>query len=93
MKTDADTVAQWEGLAERYEGLRHEAVSGKDASRDDGMTLFLRRGMSAWMRAWIDLVPEDHPLPAEGGRRSCDCAGEARGEIVMLLSNMALGVI
>ena len=55
-------------LAEHYEQLRSDALS-RPAGRAPalGLALFLRKGMTAWMRTWSSYIqvaaPETAPLP------------------------------
>lgn len=51
------------GLIARYEVLRRQALGGVGV-QSQGMALFVRRGMVAWMQAWSQCaVPLASPAP------------------------------
>jgi hypothetical protein len=73
------------GLSARYEELRDHAVTSR-AAQNESWSLFIRRGMAAWMRMPLpDRTPLERRPPA--GR----CSGDARDEMVLVLAGMALG--
>lgn len=79
----------------RYEDLRREALSGCSSGGYWGLTLFMRQGLAAWMRAW--------PPCTETGRLSKpplqqpiinlpSLPSNLRAQITTVLVNMVLGV-
>jgi len=52
------------GLIARYEALRRQAIGGVGV-QSQGMALFVKRGMVAWMQVWSQCaVPLASPAPA-----------------------------
>ena len=71
-------------LAERYKQLRHRALAGEPDGSRLGLAVFMRQGMTAWMRTWRELpAPARIPGPSPG-----------RGDdaIVAALARMALSL-
>jgi hypothetical protein len=61
-----------DGLIARYETLRRQALDGI-GMQSQGMALFVRRGMVAWMQAWSQCAvplasPATAPSPAPEDR-------------------------
>jgi hypothetical protein len=77
------------GLPERYEQLRSQARTQGHRSRGSELSLFVYRGMAAWMEAW-----GDYPPAGERGSTAASAQGrsgiQARSDMVMLLVGMAL---
>ena len=80
-----------DNLVARYEELRVRALGGENTTGpEQGFVLFLRHGMAAWMNAWSEYVVgrtyetfgDGTPLPVE-----------ARSEVAMILTGMALGAV
>ena len=77
-----------DGLIARYEELRRQAL-GRSATQGQGLALFMRRGMSAWMQAWSQCVPPS-PVPARWRNDQEICPVQLHREVVMLLAGMVL---
>jgi hypothetical protein len=77
-----------DGLIARYEALRRQAL-GRSGAQGQGLALFMRRGMGAWMQAWSHCV-----APPRAAARPPDdqeiCPVELHREVAMLLASMAL---
>ena len=77
----------------RYEQLRQQALEPGCGERGWGLTLFLRRGLVAWMRAWPATSSAkrqaEQARPQEPQERMCSCA-ELRNEVVSVWVNMVL---
>jgi len=82
-----------ETLVARYEELRRDARAEPGSGpRSHGLALFLRQGMAAWMRAWVECQAV---APGEA-RSAADGTGPALPrvlgpEVVMVLAEMVLG--
>ncbi|HEY5770041.1 MAG TPA: hypothetical protein VIS71_09370 [Terrimicrobium sp.] len=75
----------------RYEELRKEAAGGLIGSDCRGMSVLIRQGLVAWMRAWRD------PLCSATGSSACGAESPSitlarswQREATLLLANMAL---
>jgi hypothetical protein len=75
----------------RYEQLRSDALSqGHGISNGFGLTLFLRQGMVAWMRAGCRAVtPPTREFVPPGPLSSLPC--DVRTQAVLILSGILLG--
>jgi hypothetical protein len=75
----------------RYEQLRRDALSqGHAISNGFGLTLFLRQGMVAWMRAGCRAVtPPTREFVPPGPLSSLPC--DVRTQAVLILSGILLG--
>ena len=83
-------AGQWTA---RYEQLRQQAVEQGCGGRGWGLTLFLRRGLVAWMRAWppasLPNPPREEAMREEPeGRMSLST--ELRDQMVSVWVNMVL---
>jgi hypothetical protein len=77
-----------DGLITRYEELRRLAL-GRSSAQAQGLALFMRRGMSAWMQAWSQCVAP--PLaPAQPQDDQEICPVQLHREVAMLLASMVL---
>jgi len=81
-----------EDLVTGYEQLRNDARSlPAGHAPTPGLVLFLRKGMTAWMRAWSSCVPKPTPgttlLPGAAASYSVD----VRAQIATILAGMILG--
>jgi hypothetical protein len=65
---------QWKA---RYEQLRQQALEQRCGGRAWGLTLFLQRGLVAWMRA----CPQTPQTPAAEGRRETSRPEEPQQEL------------
>jgi hypothetical protein len=74
-------------LAQRYEELREEVVSGT-RGRSLGHALFLREGMTGWMRACSTWMPA--PLRPSRPHRSATVPVGLREPMATLLADMVL---
>jgi hypothetical protein len=75
-------------LIARYEELRRHALE-RSATQGQGLALFMRRGMSAWMQAWSQCVPPT-PVPARSHDDQEICPVQLHKEMAMLLASMVL---
>jgi len=78
-----------------YEELRQEALYTcvKCFTRSQGLALFIRRGMAAWIEAWTNCIPS--PLPVkkgEGNHLERNLAVDLHTEVAILLTNMTLRI-
>ena len=77
-----------ESLVARYEDLRQQ-VLGRSAVQPQGLALFIRRGMCAWMQAWRQcVVPTPTPAPLQGNQQMCPAP--LHRDVAMLLASMVL---
>jgi hypothetical protein len=84
-------------LIARYEALRRQALGGI-GMQSQGMALFVRHGMVAWMQAWSQCaVPLASPAPAPSP--PADCQGlcpvqllpvQLHADVATLLASMVL---
>ena len=83
-------AVQW---AARYEQLRQQALQQGCGGRGWGLTLFLRRGLVAWMRAWPP-APSPEPRREETRREEPEerlrFSAELRDEVVSVWVDMIL---
>jgi len=85
-------AVQWTA---RYEQLRQQAVEQREGGggRGWGLTLFLRRGLAAWMRAWPQTSsatpPREQATPEEPEQR-IRLSTELRDEVVSVWVDMVL---
>lgn len=78
-----------------YEELRQEALytSVKCYTRSQGLALFIRKGMAAWIEAWTNCTSSLLSVKKEEGRHSeRNLPLDLHAEMAILLSNMALSV-
>lgn len=73
-----------------YENLRREVLAHTDGAPSLGAGLLGSRGMAAWMRAWVELLPSRDEAPREASDHSRVPPVTGRGEIVTILAHMAL---
>ncbi|HEY6087731.1 MAG TPA: hypothetical protein VIV84_08330 [Burkholderiaceae bacterium] len=81
----------------RYEDLRRQAL-GRFGAQAQGLALFMRRGMSAWMQAWSQCVASPpsspSPSPSPASRQSPQtqeiCPVQLHADVATLLANMVL---
>jgi hypothetical protein len=78
----------------RYEELREQALSSSvDQRATWGLTLFLRRGLVAWMQAWPE-TSSPEPRSEEPARQQPEVAmhfsAQLRDQVVSVLVNMFL---
>lgn len=82
-------------VLEQYEALRRDVLaSGSSVDRGLGLSLFLTRGMSAWLAAVTALMPRAprpamicEPLPFE---RLPVLAPNVRSDLTVMLADMVL---
>jgi len=80
----ADTL-----MSARYEDLRREVLDGLN-SQVIGRAVLMHKGMVGWMDACARVAPQ-HPADGSRPEQSLLPTG-LRGEVVMLLAEMALGI-
>lgn len=85
-------VEATDGAAAGYEQLRQLVLEDRHAAqRELGFTLFMRRGMAAWIDAWSQCVPRSSAAQRrEPGAVTMLPAG-LRSEVATVLVAMALG--
>jgi hypothetical protein len=76
-------------LIARYEELRRQAL-GRSGAQGQGLALFMRRGMFAWMQAWSQCVAPPSAPPAQPPEDQEICPVELHREVAMLLASMVL---
>jgi len=84
------SALQWTA---RYERLRQQAVEEGCEGRGWGLTLFLRRGLVAWMRAWPQTSSPTRPREQdtrEEPEKRMRLSTELRDEVVSVWVNMVL---
>lgn len=80
-----------EEARQRYEELRKEALERKGAGGGLGLVLLLRKGLAAWLHAWVQCAPLPLPPPAAvPGSPSEPFLPPQRNEAVLILATMAL---
>jgi hypothetical protein len=78
-----------DGLIARYEELRRQAL-GRCGAQAQGLALFMRRGMSAWMQAWSQCVASP-PSPAQPQQQIQEiCPVQLHADVATLLASMVL---
>lgn len=77
-------VPRGDSLVARYEDLRQQ-VLGRSAVQPQGLALFTRGGMCAWMQAWSQCVA---PTPPQGDQQICPA--QLHRDVAMLLASMVL---
>lgn len=77
-------------LATRYEELRGQAL-GERGCEGLGLVLFMRRGMTAWARAWLECTPGGEWAPRGDHAPAVSIPALVRSEAVTILAGMALG--
>ena len=83
-------VAQWTA---RYEQLHQQALDQGDGRPGWGLTLFLRRGLVAWMRVWPQTVspePRREQLAREESEERKGLSAGLHDEVVSVWVNMVL---
>jgi hypothetical protein len=76
------------GLVERYEELRRQFLEHCGAQAQ-GLALFMRRGMRAWMQAWSQCAaPPSRLPPAPSGQQTCPV--QLHAQVAALLVDMVL---
>jgi hypothetical protein len=83
-------------LAEHYEQLRSDALSRPtDRAPAPGLALFLRQGMTAWMRTWSQIAAPKNTQAAAPETAALPSAGEPwpldiRAQMTAILAGMIL---
>jgi hypothetical protein len=80
-------VPRNDGLIARYEELRRQAL-GRFGAQAQGLALFMRRGMSAWMQAWSQVTPPPSPVRPLDDPEICPV--QLHAEVATLLAGMVL---
>jgi hypothetical protein len=76
-------------MVAHYEQLRNEALS-LPAGHAPGLALFLRKGMTAWMRAWSSCMPKPVSETASLVGAVPTCSVDIRAQIATILAGMIL---
>lgn len=78
-------------MVEDYEELRKQALgTGAKNPGGLGLAVLMRHGMKSWMDAWPRRAPEVSVRPLAGSRPEEIISLDVRGEVVMILTGMAL---
>jgi hypothetical protein len=85
-------LASSQGLATHYEQLRRAAMSRPDYGGEGlGLALFLRRGMTAWMRAWSECATVEPVTRSQAGADEA-IPVDMRSQITTLLASIILSL-
>ena len=76
-------------LVVRYEQLRADALNGASRASGLGFTLFLRQGMTAWMRA-CSCTALPVPMPAAPAHTMSPWSGDVRAQAAAILAAILL---
>lgn len=74
-----------------YEALRAQATGQAPPTTPRGLALFLAAGCPTWMNAWKPLVAAVPKIPAAPYHHYREPSVGLGGEVVQLLTEMALG--
>jgi hypothetical protein len=75
-----------------YEALRDQVVAGRIQSVRRGLSIFLQRGMAAWLEAASSCPPPEVPEPQRGiANRNARLPDEGCSALIDILANLALG--
>jgi hypothetical protein len=69
--------------------LRQVILEGHAEGWRHGLGVLTGRGMAAWMRAWT-CRPAPPPTPASGSTPAAPAPGALAGEVIAVLTQMAL---
>jgi hypothetical protein len=75
-------------LIAEYEELRSQAIEG--SGRGFGLTLFLQRGMRAWVDAWCECKTAAPRSTANSGVTARTCVLPMSSELAILLAGLTL---
>jgi len=70
--------------------LRHQVIKGHGTSA--GLTLFISRGMAAWMHAWKEYTPTSGVDVQQKRQLRAELPIGIQNDLVMTLVNMALNI-
>jgi hypothetical protein len=73
-----------------YEALRRAVLEGTRGDCDLGLTLLMRRGMAAWIRAWSICAASPAPRERSTHGETLALSTDLRGDVTRLLVTMAL---
>jgi len=78
-------------LMHRYEALRRAAL-GEPAGygQGRGWALLVRRGVAAWMRAWLEVTPTQTKVVRPTTQPNGGLSGALVPELAVILATMAL---
>ena len=81
-------------LLERYEDLRRQVLSQKGVGHGgQGLVLFLRQGMKAWLDAWsCCFIARPTRAPMESNAMGSVVPWNLRDEVAAILAGMALSI-
>lgn len=84
-------VRRDEDLVAGYEQLRNDALSLPPGhAPTPGLALFLRKGMTAWMRAWSSCIPRPTPETALLPGVVPSCSVDVRAQIATIIAGIIL---
>jgi hypothetical protein len=76
----------------RYEALRNQVVVGRILSVRRGLSIFLQRGMAAWLEVALPCSPPEALEPRSGiADRNARLPDEGGSAFIDILANLALG--
>ena len=91
LASPASVAGANDGAVAGYEDLRCQAVGAPGFHNGLGMVLFLRRGMTAWMKARLQVTSARAGSPCRRGDSDERIPLDMRGEAALILAGMALG--
>ncbi len=75
-----------------YEALRDQVVAGRIQSVRRGLSIFLQRGMAAWLEAASSCPPSEVPVSRlRVADRNARLPDEGCSALIDILANLALG--
>lgn len=75
-----------------YEALREQVVAGRILSVRRGLSIFLQRGMAAWLEMALPCSSPEVPEPRPGvADRNARLPDEGCSAFIDILANLALG--
>ena len=79
-------------LTAQYEQLRGDALNRAGLpAHGFGLALFLRQGMTAWMRAWSECTHELQTPAASAVPLAAPLPAEVRAQLTLILASMLTG--
>jgi hypothetical protein len=80
-------------LVARYERLRRDALGAPSSGGEGfGLALFLRRGMTAWIEAWLECTCRTEPATRSEPGVDETIPTDTRAQLTALLAGMILCV-
>ena len=95
MRNHIDPIRTKKLITVRYEDLRSDVLRSGDEGfiENRGLVIFLRNGMLGWVEAWSRCsVPTGEYERVQQEENRTDIPMDLRGQVVQLLTNMAIGI-